>query len=232
MDTAPRDAPTPAPPGSPTSTIRPGAVLAFAHRGGAYHPELDGLENTLAAFRHAGGARLPLPRDRRARDPRRRAAGLPRRRARPGHRPHAARSRTLTLRRDPARRWIGGREPIPTLAELFDAFPDARFNIDLKSDAARAAAGRLHRGARGLGPGAGRLVLAAPARPVPAADRRPGADLGAPRCEVVAFRFLPQRPAGRPASTRGRRRRAAGPAPPRPAHGHHRRSGPARARGR
>ena len=28
---------------------------------------------------------------------------------------------------------IGGREPVPTLAELFDAFPDARFNIDLKS---------------------------------------------------------------------------------------------------
>ena len=27
--------------------------LAFAHRGGAYHPEIEGLENTLAAFRHA-----------------------------------------------------------------------------------------------------------------------------------------------------------------------------------
>ena len=33
----------------------PGAVLAFAHRGGAYHPDLEGLENTLAAFRHAVG---------------------------------------------------------------------------------------------------------------------------------------------------------------------------------
>jgi glycerophosphoryl diester phosphodiesterase len=30
-----------------------GKVLAFAHRGGAYHPEVEGLENTLAAFRHA-----------------------------------------------------------------------------------------------------------------------------------------------------------------------------------
>ncbi len=29
------------------------AVLAFAHRGGAYHPDIAGLENTLAAFRHA-----------------------------------------------------------------------------------------------------------------------------------------------------------------------------------
>lgn len=28
---------------------------------------------------------------------------------------------------------IGGHDPIPTLAELFEAFPDARFNIDAKS---------------------------------------------------------------------------------------------------
>ena len=28
-------------------------MLAFAHRGGAYHPEIEGLENTMAAFRHA-----------------------------------------------------------------------------------------------------------------------------------------------------------------------------------
>ena len=28
---------------------------------------------------------------------------------------------------------INGSDPVPTLAELFDAFPDARFNIDLKS---------------------------------------------------------------------------------------------------
>ena len=32
---------------------QPGAVLAFAHRGGAEHPDLVGLENTLAAFTHA-----------------------------------------------------------------------------------------------------------------------------------------------------------------------------------
>ena len=30
---------------------------------------------------------------------------------------------------------IGGREAVPTLAELFDEFPDARFNIDIKSPA-------------------------------------------------------------------------------------------------
>ena len=73
---------------------RRGAVLAFAHRGGAYHPDIEGLENTLAAFQHAVDARLPLPRDRRARHQRRRAAGLPRPRPRPGHRPRRARSPT------------------------------------------------------------------------------------------------------------------------------------------
>jgi glycerophosphoryl diester phosphodiesterase len=31
---------------------------------------------------------------------------------------------------------IGGREPIPTLAELFTAFPQCRFNIDAKSETA------------------------------------------------------------------------------------------------
>ena len=61
--------------------------LAFAHRGGAEHPDLIGLENTLTAFRHAVDARLRLPRDRRPRDPRRGAAGLPRHGARPGDRP-------------------------------------------------------------------------------------------------------------------------------------------------
>ena len=32
---------------------QPRSVLAFAHRGGAFHPELEGLENTLTAFQHA-----------------------------------------------------------------------------------------------------------------------------------------------------------------------------------
>src|SRR4051812_49123563 len=29
---------------------------------------------------------------------------------------------------------IGGTEPIPTMAELLEAFPDAQFNIDTKTD--------------------------------------------------------------------------------------------------
>ena len=34
---------------------------------------------------------------------------------------------------------VGGREQVPTLAQLFDEFPRARFNIDLKSEGAAAA---------------------------------------------------------------------------------------------
>jgi glycerophosphoryl diester phosphodiesterase len=112
----------------------PVAVLAFAHRGGAYHPELEGLENTLAAFRHAVGlgytyleTDVHVTRDGvllafhdavldRVTDQRGEIAGL--------------------TQREVRKALVGGREAVPTLAELFDAFPDARFNIDLKSDGA------------------------------------------------------------------------------------------------
>jgi len=111
-----------------------GPVLAFAHRGGARHPDLVGLENTRAAFAHAvalGYSYLETD-------------------------VHVTRDGVLvafhdallervtdgagTLEQldaaDLARVRVGGREPVPTLAELVTWFPDARFNIDLKSDAA------------------------------------------------------------------------------------------------
>ena len=111
-----------------------GAVAAFAHRGGAYHPEIEGLENTLAAFRHAAGlgytyieTDVHLTADGvllafhdtvldRVTDQRGAIGDL-----------SAAEVR---------RARIGGREQIPSLGELFDALPGVRFNIDLKSDAA------------------------------------------------------------------------------------------------
>ena len=199
----------------------PGRVLAFAHRGGAYHPEIEGLENTLAAFRHAVGARLRLPRDRRARHPRRRAARLPRHRARPGHRPARARSPTLSLRRGPrgpGRRPGGRCRRWPSSSTRF---PDARFNIDLKSDGAVPRAGRLHRGARGLGPGARRLVLRAAAGAVP--RRSPAA--GSPTSARRRSRSRPSGccPSARLAGLAHRRRVAAppDPAPARPADGRH-----------
>lgn len=111
-----------------------GPVLAFAHRGGARHPDLVGLENTRAAFAHAvelGYTYLEtdvhVTRDgilvafhdallERVTD----GAGSI----------EALESATL------ARVRVAGRESVPTLASLVEAFPDVRLNIDLKSDAA------------------------------------------------------------------------------------------------
>lgn len=114
--------------------LQPGRVLAFAHRGGAYHPEIEGLENTLAAFRHAAA----LGYDYLETDVHLTADGvllafhdevLDRVTDQQG----AIRELTLA---DVRRARIGGREEVPTLVDLLDAFPEARFNIDLKSDGA------------------------------------------------------------------------------------------------
>ena len=113
---------------------QPGAVVAMAHRGGAYHPGLEGLENTLTAFRHAVdlGYRY-LETD-----------------------VHATRDGTLLAFHDAvldrvtehrgqverltyaevAEALIGGREQIPTMASLLEEFPETCFNIDLKADGA------------------------------------------------------------------------------------------------
>ena len=112
----------------------PGPVIAFAHRGGAYHPEVEGLENTLAAFRHA----VSLGYDHLETDVHLTRDGvllafhdrvLDRVTDQKGE------IAVLTLA-EVRRARVGGREAVPTLAELFDAFPAARFNIDLKSDRA------------------------------------------------------------------------------------------------
>ena len=106
--------------------------LAFAHRGGAYHPEIEGLENTVAAFRHAvqlgytyletdvhvtsDGVLLAFH-----------DTVLDRVTDQTG-------SIAASTYAEVQRALIGGSERVPTLAELFDAFPDARFNIDIKSE--------------------------------------------------------------------------------------------------
>ena len=109
-------------------------VLAFAHRGGAYHPEIEGLENTMAAFRHAvslGYAYLET-------DVHVTSDGvllafhdevLDRVTDRTGSIAETSYSEVQAA-------LIGGRERVPSLAELFEAFPAVRFNIDIKSDGA------------------------------------------------------------------------------------------------
>jgi glycerophosphoryl diester phosphodiesterase len=111
-----------------------GAVLAFAHRGGAKHPEIVGLENTLVAFEHAvklGYTYLETD-------------------------VHATRDGVLLAFHDKVldrltesvgsilemsyvdlrTALIGGREPIPRMDDLLEHLPQARFNIDIKSDVA------------------------------------------------------------------------------------------------
>ena len=112
----------------------PGSVLAFAHRGGAYHPEIEGLENTLAAFRHA----VALGYDYLETDVHVTRDGvllafhdsvLDRVTDRTGE--------IATLSYAEVREaLVGGREHVPTLADLVDAFPEASFNIDIKSEGA------------------------------------------------------------------------------------------------
>jgi glycerophosphoryl diester phosphodiesterase len=113
---------------------QPGSVVAMAHRGGAMHADLVGLENTLEAFRHAvelGYHYLETD-------------------------VHASRDGVLlafhdivldrvTDRLGPlatltaeeiGQARIAGAHAVPTMAELFEEFPDVRFNIDLKAEAA------------------------------------------------------------------------------------------------
>jgi glycerophosphoryl diester phosphodiesterase len=115
--------------------------IAFAHRGGAMHPDLPGLENTMAAFRHAvslgyryletdvhatvDGVLLAFHDEEldRVTDGKGSLGAL-------------AHDEVGAL-------LIGGREGIPTLAQLFDEFPQVRFNIDIKSNAAVALLARF-----------------------------------------------------------------------------------------
>jgi glycerophosphoryl diester phosphodiesterase len=113
---------------------QPEAVLAFAHRGGAYHPEIEGLENTLVAFRHAVELGYTyLETDVHAT----RDGGLFAFHDAALDRVTEERGTVAELTSTEVRRaLIGGREQIPTMASLLEEFPDVRFNIDIKSDAA------------------------------------------------------------------------------------------------
>ncbi len=106
----------------------------MAHRGGATTPANIGLENSLRAFREAVriGYRYLETDVHVSRD------GVP-------FAFHDNRLDRVTDRSgvvaqldaaEVARARIGGTEPIPTLAQLFEEFPTARINIDVKTDAA------------------------------------------------------------------------------------------------
>ena len=110
---------------------RLGKVLAMAHRGGAQHPDLVGLENTMAAFRHARalGYRYLETDVHTTAD---------------GHllafhdatverlTDGVGRLQDLTLEQIGSLR-VARREGIPQLSDLLEELPDCRLNIDLKS---------------------------------------------------------------------------------------------------
>lgn len=164
------------------------AVIGFAHRGGAGHPELTGLENTLVAFRHAAA----LGFDYLETDVRLTRDGV----LLAFHDAVLDRVSDLTgavadlTWEQVSRASIGGREPVPRLADLVDALPDALLNIDLKSrDAVAALADFLAE--RGL---EGRVLVGSfSQRRLDRFRRLTGGRVatGATPLEVAAFRMLP-----------------------------------------
>lgn len=114
--------------------------IAFAHRGG----RVDGLENSMAAFADAVslGYRY-LETDVHATRDGVLVAFHDERLDRVTDRAGAIGELTWSQVSE-AR--IGGREPVPRLEEVLDAWPDVRVNVDLKSDAAVAPCTDLLRG--------------------------------------------------------------------------------------
>lgn len=112
--------------------------IAFAHRGGAGTPDNVGIENSLAAFTHAyelGYRYLET-------DVRRTADGIV-------YAVHDAALDRLTGSSDLVAaltaealdlQRLDQREPLARLEAIYQAFPDARLNIDIKSDDAVEAA--------------------------------------------------------------------------------------------
>jgi glycerophosphoryl diester phosphodiesterase len=112
----------------------PGGVIAMAHRGGALHPDLRGLENTLHAFRHAAqlGYRYLETDVHVTRDGQLVAFHDPVLERMTGRADVLAELRADEL----AELRIAGDHAVPSMAELLEDLPDCRFNIDLKAPAA------------------------------------------------------------------------------------------------
>lgn len=115
---------------------RMGSYLApeftpMAHRGGALLAENLGIENTLAAFRNA----VALGYEYLETDVHTTRDGeLVAFHDTDLERVTDTSARLADLTGDELSRVrVGGREPIPTVDELFETFPDCRFNLDIKS---------------------------------------------------------------------------------------------------
>jgi len=125
----------------------PGSVIAMAHRGGSLHPDLEGLENTMFAFRHAAalGYRYLETDVHVTRDGRLVAfhdTVLDRMTGTSGAVASVSAEELAQVR-------IAGEHAVPSMAELLEELPDCRFNIDLKAPGSVAALADLldHTGA-------------------------------------------------------------------------------------
>ncbi|MDO5502860.1 MAG: glycerophosphodiester phosphodiesterase family protein [Actinomycetia bacterium] len=108
--------------------------LALAHRGGTLYEPNAGIENSLRAFRHAAGLGYRYIET----DVHASIDGT----VWAFHDTHLDRATDATgaVATLPyaavAEARIGGTEPIPTLAQVLEEFPEARLNIDIKADCA------------------------------------------------------------------------------------------------
>ena len=184
--------------------------------GGAYHPEIEGLENTLRPSGTPSSSATTTSRPT-CTSPRTACCSPSTTRARPGHRRTG--SIATSTYAEVQRALINGSDRVPTLAELFDAFPDARFNIDLK---APGAVPRWLGSSTSARPGTG--SASGPSRP-PAAPVPPPHGKRWPRRRRRARSRRtgccpPRRPARHPRPSPG----PPGPAPGRPLTDRHRRA--------
>ena len=132
---------------------------------------------------------------------------------RPAHRRAGPDRATLTLGRPGQTVRVGGAAAVPRLDEVLAAWPQVRFNIDVKADAghrADVAAVRAHRRAR---PGAAGVVQRRPAGPAARPGRAGGRHLAGHARGGPAVAGLAGRPAAGAAAVGGRR---AGAGPLRP----------------
>ena len=119
----------------------PGSVIAMAHRGGAGHDELGGLENTMHAFRHA----VAMGYDYLETDVHTTSDGV----LLAFHDELLDRVTDATGRvsvmsaADVATARIGGEHAVPRMEDLLEELPGVRFNIDLKSTGAAPALAAL-----------------------------------------------------------------------------------------
>lgn len=163
-------------------------VLALAHRGGALHPDLLGLENTDVAFAHAvslGYVYLET-------DVHATSDGV----VVAFHDDHLDRVTDMSgaiaehTYEEVSRARIDGRARVPTLEALLRAFPRAHFNIDIKATSAVEPLARVIEESRAHD----RVLVSAFSRKRLMSFRRlTGGRVitGATPIEVAAFRLLP-----------------------------------------